>query len=718
MVARTDIEIRAVDKTQQALGNIDARLNRLDKNTRNLERGFSGLTSKIVAAGSALATAFGIKSILRVGADVERLQLRFQFLFRSVDEGTTAFRTLVKFAGEVPFTLEEIQRGAGNLAVVSENAEELGNNLKLVGNIAAVTGLDFQTTAEQLQRSFSSGIAASELFRERGVKALLGFQDGVTYTVEETRKKFQEAFGPGGPYEKAAFALASTFDGVLSMLQDKLLRFQIALAEQGGLLEFSKAALRALDDYVSDSFGTLEDFAKVAGERFIEFIQRTLLGAGRIIDGLMPIFKFVLSGLRDLFSFIDSLPGGIREIGLVGFFFLGAKGKLIAIVIGSVLDKIRAGLGVVLQGLGKLYGGIAKVLDTLGILSDDQLAAANQAVADMTATAERLQTPFKELKNDVGENNRELGATEQLFQNIFTAIENSAQKNKESADAVRKAIGDIVPANKEVEKGLNKIGELAKKIGGDIAKDILGKGDERAEAIQQAIDEFEKLRQKDLENEQKYTQRIAILKKAQADLERKNAEEKKAEVQKTIDLMKEGKAKEIDIQILSDEQRKAVIIGTGKDILNTVAKFNEKAFKVAKAIAVAEAVVNVYRGISAALALPFPFNLLAAAQTAAQGFAAVAQIKATQYTGPREKGGSVSPGQSYLVGEKGPEMFVPNAGGTIVANNQMGRNVNINFTINAVDSRGIDQVLIERKQTIIGVINEALNRKGRVGITS
>jgi hypothetical protein len=365
-----------------------------------------------------------------------------------------------------------------------------------------------------------------------------------------------------------------------------------------------------------------------------------------------------------------------------------------------------------------LYGGIAKVLDTLGILSDDQLAAANQAVADMTATAERLQTPFKELKNDVGENNRELGATEQLFQNIFTAIENSAQKNKESADAVRKAIGDIVPANKEVEKGLNKIGELAKKIGGDIAKDILGKGDERAEAIQQAIDEFEKLRQKDLENEQKYTQRIAILKKAQADLERKNAEEKKAEVQKTIDLMKEGKAKEIDIQILSDEQRKAVIIGTGKDILNTVAKFNEKAFKVAKAIAVAEAVVNVYRGISAALALPFPFNLLAAAQTAAQGFAAVAQIKATQYTGPREKGGSVSPGQSYLVGEKGPEMFVPNAGGTIVANNQMGRNVNINFTINAVDSRGIDQVLIERKQTIIGVINEALNRKGRVGITS
>jgi len=48
----------------------------------------------------------------------------------------------------------------------------------------------------------------------------------------------------------------------------------------------------------------------------------------------------------------------------------------------------------------------------------------------------------------------------------------------------------------------------------------------------------------------------------------------------------------------------------------------------------------------------------------------------------------------------------------------MGGSVNINFTINAIDSQGIDQVLVDRRQTIIGVVNEALNRKGRVGITN
>ena len=236
--------------------------------------------------------------------------------------------------------------------------------------------------------------------------------------------------------------------------------------------------------------------------------------------------------------------------------------------------------------------------------------------------------------------------------------------------------------------------------------------------MQEAIKEFEKLRQKDIDNEEKYTKRIAILKKAQADAERKTQQQRKQEVEKTIELMKQGKAKEIDIQILSDEQRKAVIVGTGKDILNTVAKFNEKAFKIAKAIAVAEAVVNVYRGISAALALPFPFNLLAAAQTAAQGFAAIAQIKASQYTGPRQMGGSVEPGQSYLVGERGPEMFVPNAGGQIVPNHSMGRGVTVNFNIETIDATGFDELLIDRRSTIVGVINEAMNRQGREGITA
>jgi hypothetical protein len=50
----------------------------------------------------------------------------------------------------------------------------------------------------------------------------------------------------------------------------------------------------------------------------------------------------------------------------------------------------------------------------------------------------------------------------------------------------------------------------------------------------------------------------------------------------------------------------------------------------------------------------------------------------------RAIGGSVQAGQSYMVGERGSEMFVPNQGGSIVPNNKMGSGsgITINQTIN------------------------------------
>jgi phage-related minor tail protein len=40
-------------------------------------------------------------------------------------------------------------------------------------------------------------------------------------------------------------------------------------------------------------------------------------------------------------------------------------------------------------------------------------------------------------------------------------------------------------------------------------------------------------------------------------------------------------------------------------------------------------------------------------------------LKSTPSFGARANGGPVSPGGAYLVGERGPELFMPNAGGTI-----------------------------------------------------
>ena len=78
-------------------------------------------------------------------------------------------------------------------------------------------------------------------------------------------------------------------------------------------------------------------------------------------------------------------------------------------------------------------------------------------------------------------------------------------------------------------------------------------------------------------------------------------------------------------------------------------------------------------------------------------------------------GGAVSKGQPVVVGERGAEVFVPNSTGQITqsARGTGGGAVNVNFTINTIDSRGFDQALIENRGTISSIINSALAEKGR-----
>ena len=104
---------------------------------------------------------------------------------------------MAEFASRVPFSLQEIQAGSGNLAVVAKDADELANLMEITGNVAAATGLDFRTTAEQIQRSFSAGIGAADLFREKGVRNMLGFQAGATVSIDQTVQAFERVFGKG-----------------------------------------------------------------------------------------------------------------------------------------------------------------------------------------------------------------------------------------------------------------------------------------------------------------------------------------------------------------------------------------------------------------------------------------------------------------------------------------------------------------------------------------
>ena len=148
----------------------------------------------------------------------------------------------------------------------------------------------------------------------------------------------------------------------------------------------------------------------------------------------------------------------------------------------------------------------------------------------------------------------------------------------------------------------------------------------------------------------------------------------------------------------------------GRGALASLSSHYKAAFALNKSFALKDAIINTYNGVAKALNNPFPLNLGFAAIALANGMAQVAAIRSTQF---RANGGPVSANSSpYIVGEQGRELFVPNTAGTIVPNDQMGGG---NFTINisANDTAGFDELLTKRRGTLMNIINQSLNERGR-----
>lgn len=286
--------------------------NEVKKSSNKMSAGFQkfgktldNVGGKVLTFGGLFATAFGgiqLKKVIDVGRQIEDLTVRLNALFGSAEEGAKAFKVLLDFAGRVPFQLEEIQSASANLAIVSEDAEELAKNLELTGNVASVTGLDFKTTAEQIQRSLSSGISSADLFRERGVKAMLGFSAGAEVSLAETEKAFERVFGRGGKFGNATEELAKTLTGTLSMLQDKLLVFRKAVASEFN--EELKSQLNDANNALQDSQEQIEKFGEDVGKSLANLTRGIVENFETIKDVTTALGLFLAGSL--LFKILNS----------------------------------------------------------------------------------------------------------------------------------------------------------------------------------------------------------------------------------------------------------------------------------------------------------------------------------------------------------------------------------------------------------------------------
>lgn len=269
----------------------------------------------------------------------------------------------------------------------------------------------------------------------------------------------------------------------------------------------------------------------------------------------------------------------------------------------------------------------------------------------------------------------------------------------------------------------------------------------RVEAIQRGVDvqrrvdperDLARERQADLDsqralldagliNEQQYQQAVYQIRQEYANkanqlyIDQIEAEQRARQTAIQAEQMRLGKTAEqaatyAEFMMKTDAERAQFAIEQGATIFNELGRYNKEAFEAAKAFNIAQAIMNTYMGATKALAsYPPPFNFIAAAAVVASGLAQVAQIRSQTYSG-RRLGGPVMGGESYIVGESGPELFTPSTTGRITRNQDLmrgGEPVNVNFTIVANDTQGFDDLLIQREGMIKQMISDAMLERGQ-----
>ena len=614
---KLNIDIVARDKSKQALGNLQKSLGRLKQGIFNLRNAFIGLGAGLV-----------IKNLVNTGRELENLQVRLRFLLKNANEGAKAFDNMVKFASRVPFSLEEIQTGSGILATVTDNANDLQKMLEITGNVAAVTGLDFRTTAEQIQRSFSAGIGAADLFREKGVRNMLGFQAGATVSIEQTVEAFERVFGKDGRFGKATDDLADTFAGTISMIGDKIFSFKKTILE-AGFFEGLKTQFGELDKFLEDNAKNIDRLGKQIG---------VVLAAS--VTNLAKAIKFA----KDNFDLFVTAIKALIALKIVLFFtnvavaLMNVAKATMAIAIGTSAIK-KGFLGVIaMLGTGGAFFLAFKGIDELfdGFLED---------INQMAKELDKTKHPLGSIHEGVNLIKEEFVNTnlvlEEFEHELSVAVPSALSKVKSRFEelndtALENLRMKFVNIKETIAQGLNEgissfSNALARAI---ILGEDLGKS-------------FKKMVQDALVNT------LAVL----------------IEI-----LIRMGLQKLLGIDLENSDKRR---LGTEKAITK------EKAKQLALQLAI-----------------------LAAGGGSGGG---------GSFFGFFNKGGSVPKNKPIVVGERGPELFIPNSTGQITqsARGVGGGSVNVNFNINTVDATGFDELLARSRGTITQLINSAVNERGR-----
>lgn len=708
---------------QQRIAAMDQRLQALQQRTEQVRRSTAALgtagsvaaigvtllataASLAAAAVGALAISMGtrlLRSVISVGSTVEEARISLDGILASAEQGARAFDLLADLAGRVPQTFQEIIGASSTLgAAAGGSADELARLVEIAADIQATfPHLTFEQVASNLQRAMTAGIASAELFRERGISAMLGFQAGATVSAQETRERIVQQWEQGtNSMVGATERMEGTFRSIVSDMRDTWFNFRREVGDAG-------------------TFDAVKDGLAGIREAFRDLEASGALGrlAQTASDLLVPAIEAASSAAQQLLHWINENERAIREWGVIAV----AEIQIAASALFN-LGQAFFHLSEAMFSSGQVVGAILRkdFLDAAAHASDlrSELRAMVGDLEDIGTTAE---SAFARILRVTGGLDVFHGVMGQLFGGAgagpveprFTPAPTSTKKIK--TDPFTSAMDRLAQGRREIDA------LEAALEGTSIAFDATA---ERAKLLETVVRSIAGL---DLSTEQKaqldtlvgeWTQYETAVQESEAALRRLQESLKPIPDVQVPSLVLFNREQELAREKFEEESARmesaadsiANSIGDAFSSVITQSRSFVDAFRGVVDAIIAEVIrLTVVKEIAGFIASLFGGNTIPGRPS-----------EVARPPIPRQHGGPLSAFQSAIVGESGPELFVPRTAGVVVPNDTaFGRGSEVHYhthnsyDIRALDSRGVRQVLEQHSKAVASTVRREERLRGR-----
>jgi len=770
---REQIILEGVNKTDKAFRGVD-------KNIKGLNTGFSTLQKTLIGVGASLATGAFAKSIITTSMRFEDLRTSLKSVTGSAQEGADAFAFITKFSTQTQFSVEDLSTAFIKLKASGiEPTQEL---LTTFTDTAAITTDQIGTLeaiTDLFARTVSGGLGLEELNRlaDRGVPVFRILEEQLGLTRLQISEFGKTAEGAAKITEAFSKGIQEEFGGATQNVLDNLSTkvSNLGIAANNAKDQIGSAGLTgALGDVVETMTNAIiknEEFNKTLGKALGTVVGKfndALLVMSQNTDKVAIAFgaiagpaiggAFILT-LNSIKGAFIALTGAMMRnpFGLV----LVAVSSLIgALSMQNGLGRTLAQVGAVFDHVGEIIGKFRdfiaeKVAMSVDFVKErffdfvDALIDAHNFIARIIPGMQEFDKEARGLAVTIG------GPFGDAYDYAAEKAGSLLDKLKET-DAYQTAIGFGIDLGQVIEDAGNDYDAAMKKIveANKMVEEAMGHKDPIMIIAENNKKEIEanKIKNEQLaEAEAKAAKKRLFIAKA---LTQQKLEFHRLEAEGVAKFEEKMRKKELFIA----EQNHKRKMEFHRLESEGVKKFNEENISYLQAYTegfkgqiseqksvldqLKDAGANAFNSMTDTLTDfvmtgKFSFkdfanavirDLVRIAAQAAATFAIKMALKALGgpiggfLGGFLQDGGPATAGKPYIVGEAGPELFIPNSSGKVISNDDMvntgtaGRPVQVNFTVNAIDSQSFTDTLQTQKDTIVGIINEAVIEQGRPAI--